>query len=137
MLEQSINLPHKHIGVAVIYNQQGRILIDRRLPQGAFGGLWEFPGGKIELGETVEECIQREIFEELGIEISVGDRLITLEHTYSHFRVTLYVHECDYRGGEPQPLACEQILWVLPEELPQFSFPSANRQIIEKVLSIR
>ncbi len=68
----------KTIGVGVIWNQQGQILIDRRRPTGVLGGFWEFPGGKIETGETVEECIKREIWEELGIVIEVGkqgDRL--------------------------------------------------------------
>ena len=66
---------HKRIGVAVIKNQQGEILIDRRRKSGEMGGLWEFPGGKIEPGETIEECIEREVHEELAIQISVGDRL--------------------------------------------------------------
>ena len=73
---------HKQIGVAVISNDQGKILIDRRLNQGEMGGLWEFPGGKIEPGETVEQCIEREIKEELDIKIAVGDRLTTITHNY-------------------------------------------------------
>jgi 8-oxo-dGTP diphosphatase len=77
MNETSSFPPHKIIGVAVIWNDQEQILIDRRRPQGAMGGLWEFPGGKIELGETIQECIQREIAEELGIVIEVGEHLIT------------------------------------------------------------
>ncbi len=70
-------IPHKLIGVAVIWNAQGQILIDRRRPEGVFGGLWEFPGGKIEPDETVEDCIKREIKEELGKGIEVGEHLIT------------------------------------------------------------
>ncbi len=124
------NLPHKIIGVAVIWNEQGLILIDRRLPRGAMGGLWEFPGGKIEANETVEECIRREIAEELGIEIEVNDSLITIDHTYSQFRVTLKVHHCRYLSGEPQTLECDEIRWVKVEELEQFTFPEANSQII-------
>ena len=73
---------HKLIGVAVINNHQGKILIDRRKSEGEMGGLWEFPGGKIEAGETVEECIRREVKEELDIEIAVGDRLTTITHEY-------------------------------------------------------
>lgn len=74
MRETSAPLPHKVIGVAVIWNQWGQILIDRRRQQGLLGGLWEFPGGKLEAEETVVDCIRREIREELGIEIEVGDR---------------------------------------------------------------
>lgn len=123
--------PHKIIGVAVIWNDMGQILIDRRLPEGVMGGLWEFPGGKIELGETVEECIKREIHEELGIEIEVGEHLITIDHTYTHLRVTLTVHHCRYLAGVPQPIECAEIRWVNLDELEQFEFPQANFQIIQ------
>ncbi len=130
MREISSPLPHKNIGVAVIWNEQGQILIDRRRPEGLLGGLWEFPGGKIQLGETVEECIKREILEELAIEIEVGDRLISIDHAYSHFRVTLTVHHCRYLTGIPQPLECDEIRWVTLDEIDQFPFPKANSQII-------
>jgi A/G-specific adenine glycosylase len=130
MREPSSPLPHKTIGVAVIWNEQGQILIDRRRPEGLLGGLWEFPGGKIELGETVEECIKREIQEELGIEIEVGDRLITINHAYSHFSVTLTVHHCRHLTGVPQPIESDEIRWVTLDEIDQFPFPKANSQII-------
>jgi A/G-specific adenine glycosylase len=111
-------------------NEQGQILIDRRRPEGLLGGLWEFPGGKIEPGETVEECIKREIQEELGIDIAVGDRLITIDHAYSHFRVTLTVHHCRHLAGVPQPIESDEIRWVTLDEIDQFPFPKANTQII-------
>lgn len=130
MPETSSPLPHKIIGVAVIWNEQGEILIDKRRPEGLMGGLWEFPGGKIELGETVEECIKREIKEELGIEIEVGDRLMTINHAYSHFSVTLTVHHCRHISGIPQPLESDEIRWVTLAEIDQFPFPEANTQII-------
>jgi len=130
MRETSSPLPHKTIGVAVIWNEQGKILIDRRRAQGLLGGLWEFPGGKIEFGETIEECIKREIKEELGIEIEVGDRLISIDHAYSHFRVTLTVHHCRHLTGVPQPIECDEVRWVTLDELDQFPFPKANIQII-------
>ena len=135
MREPSTPLPHKQIGVAVIWNDQGEILIDRRLEEGLLGGLWEFPGGKIEANETIPDCIQREIKEELGISIEVGDHLITLNHAYSHFRVTLNVYHCRYLQGEPQPIECEEIRWVKPEQLLQFPFPKANVKIIDAILT--
>lgn len=128
-----MTIPHKSIGVAVIWNEQGQILIDRRLPQGTLGGLWEFPGGKIEPGETVEECIQREILEELGIEIAVGEQLIAIDHTYPHLRVTLTVHHCYHLTGDPQPIECDQVLWVSLDEIDRYSFPAANSQIITAI----
>ena len=120
----------KSIGVGVIWNQQGQILIDRRRPTGVLGGFWEFPGGKIETGETSEECIKREIWEELGIVIEVGKHLITIAHTYAHLNVTLIVHHCQYIDGVPQPIECDEIRWVNLEELDEFNFPEANFQII-------
>ena len=122
---------HKRIGVAVIANQQGKILIDRRKNEGEMAGLWEFPGGKIEPGETVEDCIIREIKEELDIEIILGDRLTTITYAYKTFNVTLYVHECQHASGNPQPLECQEIRWVEPAEMNQYEFPQANRQIID------
>lgn len=127
--------PHKIIGVAVIWNSSGQILIDRRRPLGVMGGLWEFPGGKIEPGETVIECIQREIKEELGINIEVGELLMTIDHTYTHLRVTLTVHMCKHVSGVPQPIECDEVRWVNLDELSQFEFPEANTQIISALNS--
>ena len=121
---------HKHIGVAIITNQQGKILIDRRKAEGEMGGLWEFPGGKIEANETVEACIKREIKEELDIEINVGDRLTSLTHTYKTFKVTLHVHDCQHLSGKPQPLESTEIHWVEPSHMDQYNFPQANLKII-------
>lgn len=136
MTETRTPIPRKVIGVAVIWNDQGQILIDRRKQSGLLGGLWEFPGGKIEPGETIEACIQREIMEELGIEITVGDRLITVDHTYSHFHVTLNVHHCQYISGDPQPIECDEIRWVTLAEIDQYPFPKANIKIIEALRSL-
>lgn len=136
MSESRAPIPHKFIGVAVIWNDRGQILIDRRRQEGLLGGLWEFPGGKLEPGETIEACIVREIQEELGIEISVGDRLITVEHTYTHFRVTLYVHHCRHLSGDPQLLECDEIRWVTLAEIEQYPFPKANVQIIDALKAV-
>lgn len=131
MSEVSSPIPHKFIGVAVIWNDLGQILIDKRRPDGHMGGLWEFPGGKLEEGETIEACIEREIQEELAIAISVGDRLITIEHSYPHYRVTLNVFHCRHIAGVPQPLECDEIRWVTLDEIDLFPFPIANVKIIE------
>ena len=121
---------HKHIGVAIITNQNGKILIDRRKAEGEMGGFWEFPGGKIEVDETVEACIKREIKEELDIVIDVGDRLTSITHTYKTFKVTLYVHDCQHLSGEPKPLESTEIHWVEPSHMHQYKFPQANLKII-------
>ncbi|MGB5592724.1 MAG: 8-oxo-dGTP diphosphatase MutT [Crocosphaera sp.] len=135
MSETSASLPHKKIGVAIIYNDAGLILIDRRPSKGLLGGLWEFPGGKIEANETVEDCIKREILEEIDIEIEVGEHLVTLDHDYTHFKVTLFVHIGRYVKGEPKPIECEEIRWVTLEEIDSFPFPKANIKIIEMLKS--
>ncbi|MBC6480301.1 MAG: 8-oxo-dGTP diphosphatase MutT [Hormoscilla sp. GUM202] len=125
------SLPHKSIGVAAIWNADGTILIDRRRPSGLLGGLWEFPGGKLEAGETFPECIKREILEELAIEIEVGDRLITIDHSYRDFHVTLNVYHCRHISGVPQTIECDEVRWVTLDEIDQFTFPDANLQIID------
>ncbi len=130
MTKRSFLLPHKLIGVGVIRDGNENILIARRRNEGEMGGLWEFPGGKIEPGETVEQCIEREIEEELAIEIEVGNRLLTIEHTYQTFKVTLYVHDCLHISGEPQALESEEIAWVNIGDLNRYQFPQANIQII-------
>lgn len=130
MHESNLPLTPKLIGVAAIWNEQKQILIDRRRPDGLLGGLWEFPGGKIEPGETVEECIKREILEELAIEIEVGDHLITINHAYTHFCVTLIVHHCRHISGDPQPIECDRVSWVSLNDLDRYTFPKANIEII-------
>jgi len=121
---------HKLIGVAVIWNEAGKILIDKRKPGGAFGGLWEFPGGKKEVGETIEDCIKREVLEELGIEVVVEEHLITIDHNYSEIRVTLYVYHCRYLRGIVKAIECDEFRWVTLDEIDRFTFPEANEQII-------
>ncbi len=131
MREAKAPLPHKIIGVAVIWNDQGKILIDRRPQKGLLGGLWEFPGGKLEEGETLEDCVAREVQEELAIEIEVGEKIMTLDHAYTHFKVTLNVFRCKHLTGEPQTIECDEVRWVELNELDQFPFPKANGQIID------
>jgi mutator protein MutT len=128
---------HKVIGVAVIKNDREQFLIDKRSPQGLHGGFWEFPGGKIEPGETIEACIAREIMEELGIVIEVGDLLIEIDHDYSKFTVTLKVHNCRHISGEPQAIECDEIRWVTIDEMHQFNFPQANDRIIAALIEAR
>jgi len=123
-------LPFQVIGVGVVLNGAGEVLIDQRLNEGLLGGLWEFPGGKQEPGEAITATIARELREELAIEAEVGEELISLEHAYSHKRLRFVVHLCRWRSGEPQPLASQQVRWVRPEQLVEFPFPAANARII-------
>jgi A/G-specific adenine glycosylase len=122
--------PFQLIGVGVVLNHAGEVLIDQRLNEGVLGGLWEFPGGKQEPGEAIEATICRELQEELAIDVEVGELLITLDHAYSHKRLRFVVHLCRWKAGEPQPLASQQVRWVPLAQLDRFAFPEANAQII-------
>ena len=132
--DASRELPFQVIGVGVVLDGDGRVLIDQRLNEGLLGGLWEFPGGKQEPGEAITATIARELMEELAITVEVGEELITLEHAYSHKRLRFVVHLCRWLAGEPQPLACQQVRWVQPGELEAFPFPAANARIIAALL---
>jgi A/G-specific adenine glycosylase len=125
------SLPFSVIGVGVVLNQAGEVLIDQRLNEGLLGGLWEFPGGKQEPGEAILDTIARELREELAIEVAVDQELITVDHAYSHKKLRFIVHLCRWVSGEPQPLASQQVRWVKPEELGRYPFPAANARIIE------
>jgi len=127
-------LPFQVIGVGVVLNAAGEVLIDQRLEEGLLGGMWEFPGGKQEQAETIETCIARELKEELDIAVSVGDHLITVDHAYSHKKLRFVVHLCTWRSGEPKPLASQQVRWVRPDDLGNYAFPAANARIIEALL---
>ena len=127
-------LPFQVIGVGVVRNGAGEVLIDQRLNEGLLGGLWEFPGGKQEPGEAIVQTIRRELEEELAIEVEVGAELIVVEHAYSHKRLRFVVHLCTWLSGDPQPLASQQVRWVRPEQLGEYPFPAANVQIIAALL---
>jgi mutator protein MutT len=120
---------HKLVGVGIIWDGP-KILIDRRLPTGSLGGLWEFPGGKVEPGESIAACIAREVQEELVLTVEVGERLIAIEHDYPDFTVELVVHNCRYLGGEPQCIACDEIRWVTVDQLADYPLPAANEAIV-------
>jgi A/G-specific adenine glycosylase len=125
-------LPHYDVAAGVIWRGD-QLLISKRHTDDLLGGLWELPGGTRESGETLEECLVREVREELGIEIAVGDLMMAVRHAYSHFRVTIHVFHCRYLSGQPQALGCADWRWVRPDELDDFAFPAADRRIISSL----
>ena len=127
-------IPVQEIGIALIFNKDGELLIDQRLENASMGGMWEFPGGKKESHESIEKTITREIMEEIGINIKVGEKLISFEHLYSHKKLYFTVHLCEFRSGKPKPLASQKLLWVDPSRLFDFPFPAANSKIIFALL---
>lgn len=124
--------PHHDIAVGVIWRDD-RILIAKRPPEGLLGGLWEFPGGKPEPGESLEAAVVREIGEELDIEVEPGAKIAAVDHAYSHFAITLHAYHCRYRTGTPRPIGCQEFAWVKPDELDRYAFPAANRRVLERL----
>lgn len=123
-------LPHFDVTAAVI-RRNGRILIAQRPFGGRLGGLWEFPGGKVEAGETLSQCLRREIKEELGFRIKVGDFITSIDHAYTHFKITLHAFECTVVAGQPRPLGVEDFKWVRMSELGKYAFAKTDLRIIE------
>jgi 8-oxo-dGTP diphosphatase len=113
--------------------RQGRLLIAQRRPQDHLGGLWEFPGGKREPTETFEDCLRRELREELGIEIEVGALLETITHQYPGKAVHLRFFRCLWRQNEPQALGCQAFAWVASHQLAGYTFPPADAQILRRL----
>lgn len=124
--------PHYQIAVGVIW-RRGRILIARRREDQMLGGLWEFPGGKREPGETLEETCRREIREETGLRVRVGRRLAVVAHAYSHFSVTLTAYRCEWLAGVAHARSADEVKWIRVRDLPIYPFPSANRRIAAAV----
>ncbi|MEY4918405.1 MAG: Mutator MutT protein [Verrucomicrobiota bacterium] len=114
----------------------GRLLITQRHAKAHLGGLWEFPGGKLEPGETFEQCLVREIREELGVEISVGELFEEVHHDYPEKSVHLKFFICQLISGTPQPLDCAAVKWIGKSELPTHEFPAADAQLLTKLLGL-
>ena len=123
-------IPHKDVTAGVIRRGR-RILVTRRRAEAMLGGLWEFPGGKVEPGETLEECLHREIDEELGIIIRIERPLVAVKHAFSHFRITLHTFLCRHSSGRVQDLGCDEHRWVEPRQLRDLAFPKADRVVID------
>jgi len=123
-------IPHYKVAAGVVWDGEGRFLIAQRPLDGMLGGLWEFPGGKREPDETLEDCLRRELAEELGIEVAVGALLTVVQHAYTHFRITLHAFHCQIVAGQPRALGCADWRWVSLDDLPRFAFSAADHQII-------
>lgn len=120
------------VSAALIF-RGGQLLITQRHASAHLGGLWEFPGGKREPGETFEQCLVREIREELGVEISVGDLFEEIAHDYPEKSVHLKFFICQLLAGEPQPLECAAVKWIGRAELAAHEFPAADAQLLARL----
>jgi mutator protein MutT len=113
--------------------RDGRLLITQRRAEDHLGGLWEFPGGKRERDETFEECLRRELEEELGIEVEVGELFDSVEHDYPAKSVRLRFYRCLWLKHEPRALGCEAFDWVTVLQLPEYTFPAADEKLLQKL----
>lgn len=125
--------PHWVVGAAVTLDSRGRILIARRPDDSMLGGLWEFPGGKVELGESPRDCIRRELIEEMGLEVEVGPEIARVRHEYSHFRITLHAHVCRPVRGRARPLRCAAVAWIGLDQATRFAFSRADQHVLAAV----
>lgn len=120
-----------HVAVGVVTDDDGRVLISRRAEAAHQGGLWEFPGGKVEPGESVERALQRELAEELGLQVRETRPLLLVPFDYGDKAVLLDVHRVTAWRGEPRGLEGQPLAWVAPEALGDYAFPAANRAIVD------
>lgn len=121
-------IPH-HTVTAGVLERDGRVLIARRPESGLLGGLWEFPGGKVEGKERLAACLRRELIEELGITADVGDKIGLVEHAYTHFRVSVHAFACRAGSREPRAMEHTELRWVTVPELTDFPMGKVDREI--------
>ncbi|HEY6169964.1 MAG TPA: 8-oxo-dGTP diphosphatase MutT [Verrucomicrobiae bacterium] len=113
--------------------RDGKLLITQRPDEGHLANLWEFPGGKREPDETFEECLARELREELGVEVAVGELVEELTHHYPERSVHLKFFRCALKEHEPRPIGCQAVVWVSAGELKDYAFPAADKRLLEKL----
>ena len=126
--------PHTEVAAAIIWHQ-GRILISQRNANAHLSGYWEFPGGKREADESFEECLIREVREELNVGVKVQRLLDTISYEYPEKHVTLKFFCCDYLDGEPTAKGCVQFQWVSPEQLSNYQFPPADGPVVKRIMN--
>jgi 8-oxo-dGTP diphosphatase len=122
--------------VGAMIEQDGCYLITQRPPAATFPLLWEFPGGRVEPGETDQAALARELREEMGIGVEVADRSIHVEHAYENYDIDFCVYRCRLVSGPIRNLRVHAHRWVRPEELDQYEFPPADEKSIAKLLGL-
>ena len=124
--------------VGAMIEREGKYLITQRPPTATLPLLWEFPGGRVEAGETDEEALARELREEMAIAVRVGPRVMHIEHAYEKYDIDFCVYRCELvpGGGEIQHLRVHDHRWAAPHELDDYEFPAADEKTIAKLLDL-
>ncbi len=122
-------------GVALIRRGKS-FLISQRLAQDSFGSMWEFPGGKKNTEETFEECVAREVNEEIGVKVAVHEKFMEMKREYHQRIIWLNFYLCSVLSGDPRPVECQQVLWADLDQLPSFNFPPANEEVIRRLVEV-
>ncbi len=120
------------VAAGVVF-RDGKLLITLRLPGAHLGGLWEFPGGKREPGESFQACLRRELAEELGIEVEVHEVIEELTHDYPDRTVLLKFFRCRWLRHEPQAILCHDFAWIEAAQLSDYAFPDADARLLDKI----
>jgi mutator protein MutT len=124
--------PHLHVTAGLVW-KGGKILITLR-PEGShLAGYWEFPGGKQEPGESLEACLEREIREELAMEVKAIQEVLQIDHDYETKSITLHLFQCHWVKGTPTPLGCAELLWVKPEDLALYRLPPPDLRLLPAI----
>jgi A/G-specific adenine glycosylase len=137
--ERPVSIPRRaqphHTVAAAIIQRNGKVLIAQRPANGLLGGMWEFPGGKVEPGEDLQSALQREIREELNTSITVEEHFGEFRHAYTHYKVTLHAFFCRLasESGEPYPVEADGLVWAKPDALENYPMGKIDRQIARKL----
>ncbi len=122
--------PHIHVSAGLI-RKDGQFLISKRLKGSHLEGYWEFPGGKQEKGESIQNCLEREIVEELNLKVRAGQVSLVIDHEYETKIISLHIMDCTILDGEPRAIECQEFKWIALEDFNKFVFPPPDMKVIE------
>ena len=132
----SLVMPHRIRVVAAMIEKDGKYLITQRRPTATLPLLWEFPGGRVEEGESDEDALARELKEEMQIDVDVGDRVIHVQHSYPHYDIDFRVYRCQLLRGDITHMKVHDHRWVSPHEMDQYEFPAADEKTVAQLLDL-
>ncbi len=124
--------PHHTVAVGIVYKGKA-ILITQRPYQGMLGGLWEFPGGKLDAGRSMQDGLIEKIGQHIGIKVNIEKHAAVIQHGYTHFSITMHAYICSYKSGRPQRNECIDFKWISAKALSEYAFPRSDQKIIEKL----